>query len=106
MKRARQRIAAIVLALLLVGMQHASELHALEHVAEALKNGPHQSFTLPNDEVCAICALFAGGANALAHVLDFGTPPSASEDHRSYAPPLIARPASRFYDSRAPPVLL
>jgi hypothetical protein len=106
MSRPRRPFVALLLGLLLVGMQYGSQLHALEHVKEALENAQHQSFTLPNDEVCAICALFAGGANALADEVDLGTPVVGSEEHVSYAPLLTARATLRFYDSRAPPVSL
>jgi hypothetical protein len=106
MMHSRHPFAAFILALLLVGMQYGSELHALEHIEEALKNGPDQSFGAPGEEACAICALFAGGANAVADEIDPGTLVFASEQHVSLAPPLTARAATRFYDSRAPPVSL
>jgi hypothetical protein len=103
MMRSRHPFAALVLALLLVGMQYGSQLHALEHIEEALKNAPHQSFGLPEDELCALCALFAGGANALTAEIDPDPPAFVSEEHRGYAPSSAARIAPRFYDSRAPP---
>ena len=106
MNRARDPIVAFVLAMLLVGVQYGSQLHALGHAEEALKNGPQQSFTLPDDEVCAMCALFAGGANGLADTIDIETAVFVGEEHVLYAPPLPARTAPRFYDSRAPPVFL
>jgi hypothetical protein len=106
MSRPRHPFVALVLALLLVGIQYGSQLHALEHIEEALKHGPHQSFSVPGDELCVMCALFAGGANALADEVDLGTPVVGSEEHVSYAPLLTARATLRFYDSRAPPASL
>ena len=102
----RRLLRTVVLSLLLLGVQYGGELHALEHVGEALRHAKHQSFDVPNDEICAICALFAGGANALADHGDTPTPAFVGEDDPPYAPPSIAPAAPHFYDSRAPPVLL
>ena len=106
MSRFRHSVVAVVLAVLLVGMQYGAQLHKLEHIEEALRHGQDQSLCLPGDEVCAICALFAGGANALADEIDLDTPVFASEEHVSHAPLLTARATPHFYDSRAPPAFL
>lgn len=103
---ARRLVRAIVLSLLLVGVQYGAQLHALEHVGEALRHAKHQSFSVPDDEVCAICALFAGGANALS---DHAEPAAAvffGEEDPPYAPTPIAAATPRFYESRAPPGFL
>ena len=106
MKRSRHPFVAFVLAMLVVGVQYGSQLHALGHAEESLKNGPDRSFSLPDDEACSICALFAGGANGLADAIDIDTAVFVGEEHVLYAPPLPARTAPRFYDSRAPPAFL
>ena len=62
----------LALSLLLVWTQLASGLHALEHIREALKQTPDHSLNVPGDEVCAMCALFAGGASALAGDIESG----------------------------------
>ena len=106
MIRLRRLLRAVVLSLLLVGVQYGALLHALEHDGEALRHAQGQSFSVPDDEVCAICALFAGGANALA---DHTNPAAAvffGEHAPPYAPTPIAAAAPHFYESRAPPVFL
>ena len=103
MIRSRHPFVAFLLALLLVGVQSGGELHALEHVGEALRHAPDQSLSLPGDEVCAICALFAGGANALSDTADPGfVAPDARENTFSLP---ASRPAAApsYYSSRAPP---
>jgi len=106
MSRSRRPFLAFAVSLLLVGMQYGAQLHALEHVKEALERGPHQSFSIPEDEVCAMCALFAGGASAICDDIDLAKPAVATDEQPSYAPTFAARAAPRFYDGRAPPVFL
>jgi hypothetical protein len=97
---------AFVLSLLLVGMQLGGELHALEHLREALKQTPDHSLTAPHDEPCPICALFAGGANAAAGDVDNAPVPVVAQGNPKLAPASIATPAPCYYSSRAPPSLI
>ena len=96
-----------MLALLLVFMQQGAQLHALEHDNVRLHRAHDAGMQAPADDaVCAMCALFAGGANAAAaeasalgaSATDF-SPPS-----RAIALVAIASPSP--YQSRAPPPIL
>ena len=105
-RHSRRPLVALVLALLLVGMQYGAQLHALEHVGNALKHTPDHSFTTPGNELCAMCALFAGGASALSGKPDAGfVAPDAREITLSLHASLAADTPS-YYSSRAPPSLL
>ena len=106
MTRSRHPVVAFVLALLVVGVQYGGELHALEHVGEALRDAQGQFCGAPNDEVCAICALFAGGANAAAGDADVATLAVGAETKPQFVPASIVAPAPSWYSSRAPPVFL
>ena len=106
MTRSRHPVVAFVLALLVVGVQYGGELHALEHVGEALRDAQGQFFGAPNDEVCAICALFAGGANAAAGDPDLAALAPGVQTKPQFVPASIAAPAPSWYSSRAPPVFL
>ncbi len=99
-------VRVITLSLLLVGVQYGGELHALEHVGEALRDAQGQFCGAPNDEVCAICALFAGGANAAAGDADVVTLAAGAETKPQFVPASIVAPAPSWYSSRAPPVFL
>jgi hypothetical protein len=105
--RSRHPFVAFALALLIVGVQYGAQLHALEHLSEELKRTPDRSFTTPPDsELCAICALFAGGANAVASETDQARFAIATEANPHFAPASIATPAPSYYSSRAPPTFL
>ena len=107
MLRSRNPFVAFVLALLVVGVQYGGQLHALEHVSETLRHAPDQSLsTAPAAETCAICALFAGGANAVASDIDDDAHSIATAANPQSAPPSIATSAPSWYSSRAPPSLL
>jgi len=100
-------LVALALSLLLLGMQLGAQLHALEHDGERLARPHGVALVVPTaDDVCAICASFAGGAHA-----------SPAPDHRLVANPLAASliatefatfagTAPAYYQSRAPPSLL
>ena len=105
-RHSRRPLVALVLALLLVGMQYGAQLHALEHVGNALQQTPDHSFTTPGNELCVMCALFAGGASALSGTPDagFATPDARENTLLRYAS--IAAAAPSYYSSRAPPSLL
>jgi hypothetical protein len=107
MRRPLQPLLALVLSLLLMGMQLGAQLHALEHDGERLARPHDAGLVAPTaDDVCPICALFAGGAHA-----------SPAPEYRFAATPLaearvagksatLAGDAPAYYQSRAPPVLL
>jgi hypothetical protein len=100
-------LATFALSLLLVGMQLGAQLHALEHDGERLARPHGTALLVPAaDEVCAICAAFAGGAHA-----------SPAPEQRFVADPFadvrvaaeftnFAGVAPAYYQSRAPPALL
>ncbi|TMG83616.1 MAG: hypothetical protein E6H78_11855 [Betaproteobacteria bacterium] len=102
MIRALRLLFALALALLLSGMQLGAQLHALEHDGERLARPHGVALIIPTtDDVCAICASFAG----------------AAPDHRFVANPFaeslvavefatLAGVAPVYYQSRAPPALL
>jgi hypothetical protein len=96
----------LALSLLLVWTQLASGLHALEHIKEALNQTQDHSLNVPGDEVCAMCALFAGGASAVAGDIDRGYEAFATNETPRSASASIAAAAPSYYCSRAPPSLL
>lgn len=104
--RSRHRYFGFGLALLFVGVQYGAQLHALGHIGEQLKHTPDHSLTVPGDEVCAMCALFAGGCSALAGATNpaFVAPDKLAIG--SLPPMALAAAAPAYYFSRAPPSLL
>ena len=105
MKRAR--LLAFLFAVLLLGMQHGAQLHALSHLGGLLDRPQEQGLQLPaNDTSCLICALSAGGSNAIA--ADGPSVPSVAAatavTWATVASPSLSAPA--YYSSRAPPTLL
>jgi hypothetical protein len=106
MARPHRLLFTLVLSVLLVGTQLASGLHALEHVREALKQTQDHSLRVPGDEVCAMCALFAAGASAVAGDIDHGYEALATDETRRSTSAWIAAAAPSYYNSRAPPSLL
>jgi len=103
MIRRHRALLTIVLSLLLVGMQLQSRVHALEHVGEMLRHGADRSLILPVPDACAACALFAGGANAIACDSVDITPEVARAEAPSRAFASFAPNAPSYYLSRAPP---
>jgi hypothetical protein len=99
-------VRVIALSLLLVGVQYGALLHALEHDGEALRHAQGQTFSVPDDEVCAICVLFAGGANAVASDAACAALALGAEAKPQFAPTSIAASTPSWYSSRAPPVSL
>jgi len=93
-------------ALLFVGVQSGAQLHALEHLRDSLRHTPDHSLTVPAQEACAMCVLFAGGANAAAggDVAAFAAPDTGQTS--STPPASLAATAPSYYSSRAPPGLL
>jgi hypothetical protein len=106
MIRPRHPLLALAFSLLLVGMQFGAQLHALEHLRDSLRHTPAHSLTAPADEPCAMCALFAGGANAVTagSGAAFAAPDACQAFSLPPASPAASAPS--YYSSRAPPVLL
>ena len=107
MTRTRRPLFALILSLLLVGMQLGAQLHALEHDSERLARPHGAAVLVPSaDEVCAVCASFAGGSHAIpTSVHTIGVPPSrAARATGAFAS--IAGTPPAYYQTRAPPALL
>lgn len=100
-------IVAVLLALLLVLMQQGAQLHALEHDSQRMQVPHDTGLQAPvSDVACAMCALFAGGADAAA--ADVVVPSTQTED---FTPPrrtnsLVAVASLPPYQGRAPPSTL
>lgn len=102
-----RRFFMALLCVLLLGMQQEAQWHALGHFGDWLQRSHEQGLQLPQgDEVCAICALFAGGStaatNSTAALAEVANPYAAPE----FATPSWTAAAPSFYQSRAPPVPL
>ena len=106
MARPHRLLFALVLSVLLVGMQLASGLHALEHARNALKQTHDHSLSVPSDDVCAMCALFAGSTSAVAGDIDHGYELLATDEAPQFASASFAPAAPAYYQSRAPPLFL
>jgi hypothetical protein len=105
--RSRRRFFALILSLLLVGMQVGAQLHALEHDSERVARPHGAALLVPGaDEVCAVCVSFAGGSHAVPpSTLALGAvPPRTALAGNAFASIAGAPPA--YYQSRAPPALL
>ena len=105
--RSRRPFFALILSLLLVGMQLGAQLHALEHDGERLARPHGAALLVPAvDDVCAVCASFAGGSHAIpTSVLTIGVPPPrAARSTGAFAS--IAGTPPAYYQTRAPPALL
>ncbi len=101
---ALRTVAVAALSLLLCGMQLGALVHPYQHDAERLGRPHGAAVLVPGaDEVCAICASFAGGAHA-----------SPAPERATLAQPSsvlridsdvtsIAVRAPSYYRSRAPP---
>src|SRR5438105_7217075 len=97
---------AFFLSLLLVITALEAQVHALEHVRDMLAHTPDHSLVSPSDEACAVCALFAGGANGLAGTADVIAVTFATHERLQSAPVSVTPAFSSYYQSRAPPSLL
>ena len=106
MNRLHRLSFALLLSLLLVGMQLGSSVHAIEHFGDALKQSPDHSLGKQHLEQCPICASFAGGSNAAAGDAGATAPAAVSASRFAFAPRSIPTPAPSYYSSRAPPSLL
>jgi hypothetical protein len=104
--RLRNPFVALVLGLLVVGVQYGAQLHALEHVDKTFRHADQSLSTAPTNEACAICALFAGGTNAVASEHGEKSFVITPAGNSQLAPASIATAAPSWYSSRAPPQLL
>jgi len=105
-RRRRNAAAALLLGLLLVGMQTGAQLHAIGHFGEWMQRPHDLELQLPDDDACAICALFAGGANAAPS--ETAEKATAAADFQAPREPratsaALASPSP--YQSRAPPLI-
>ena len=105
--RSRRPFFALILSLLLVGMQLGAQLHALEHDGERLARPHGAALLVPGaDDVCAVCASFAGGSHAIpTSVLTIGVPPPRAARSTSAFASIAGTPPA-YYQTRAPPALL
>ena len=97
---------ALFLSLLLIVVQLQAQVHALGHVGEMQRHTPEHSLVAPVDEACAMCALFAGGASAIACDTSEGWVAPTADELPSCADASWAPAAPSYYLSRAPPPLL
>jgi hypothetical protein len=104
--RSRRPLFALILSLLLLGVQLDGPLHALSHVGEALSHSRDHSLVAPSDQACAECTLLAGGANALAGGGDDIAVTLAAQEWPQPAPVSITPAFFSYYQTRAPPTLL
>ena len=106
MARSRRPFFALILSLLLLGMQVEAQLHALSHVREALGHSRDHSLLAPSDAACAECTLLAGSANAIAGDIGEAAVTLAALEHALAAPASVTPAFSSYYQTRAPPTLL
>jgi hypothetical protein len=104
--RAFRPLVAFALSLLLVGMQIEAQLHALEHVREALGHTRDHSLVVPGDDACAVCTFFASGANAIAGDVGEAALTLAAHERAPSTPVSVTPAFSSYYQTRAPPALL
>jgi hypothetical protein len=104
--RSRRPFFALILSLLLLGMQVEAQLHALSHVREALGHSRDHSLLAPSDAACAECTLLAGSANAIAGDIGEAAVTLAAQEHALAAPASVTPAFSSYYQTRAPPALL
>lgn len=104
--RSRRPFFALILSLLLVCVQLEAQLHALQHIGEALGHSRDHSLVAPSDQACAECTLLAGGANAIAGDSGEAVVTLAAQEHALSTPVSITPAFSSYYHSRVPPTLL
>jgi hypothetical protein len=95
---------SVLFVLLMLGMQHELQVHALQHLGPTLHPAQEQGLQAPvADVACLECSLLAGGASAIA--VEFpALPPAAVATQRivsALATRTLAAPS--WYSSRAPP---
>ena len=98
---------ALIMSLLLLGMQQEAQLHALTHVASLLHR-PCDVGLQPQvaDEMCEKCVLLSGGSHALPLAAQTPTATDYAATSEQVPPALASLVRPTYYLSRAPPVLL
>ena len=104
--RSRRPLFALILSLLLLGAQVQAQLHAFEHVREALGHSRDHSLVAPSDAACAECRLLAGSANAIAGDIGEAAIMLVAQERALSAPVSVTPAFSSYYQTRAPPTLL
>jgi hypothetical protein len=104
--RSRRPFFALILSLLLVGAQVEAQLHALEHVREALSHSRDHSLVAPSDGACVECMLVAGSANAIAGDIGEVDVALVAQEPALSAPVSVTPAFFSYYQTRAPPTLL
>jgi len=104
--RPHRAVVAVLLALLLLAMQHEGQRHALSHGTQLPGRGQEQSLSAEVESACAECALLAAGAHGIAggsHALPIA---AIAQLRGRYAPVSAPVAAPFYYRSRAPPSFL
>ena len=103
----RARFLTWLFAVLLLGMQQGTQVHALSHLGGLLDRPHEQGLQVaPGDAPCVVCALCAGGSNAIASEGP-SVPSTAAPSTATWviaSSPTTSAPS--YYLSRAPPTLL
>lgn len=95
---------SVLFALLLLGVQHEVQVHALQHLGVALHPAQEQGLQAPAaDVVCLECSLLAGGASAVAVEFTALPPASIATQRIVSAATTRSLSAPSYYSSRAPP---
>ena len=100
----RARLLTWLFAVLLLGMQQGAQLHSLSHLG-GLVDRPHdQALQVPaSDTSCLICALSAGGSNAIASEAPSVPRVAAPSTAAWVIASSRATSSPTYYLSRAPP---
>ncbi|MEO8740952.1 MAG: hypothetical protein ABI537_14785 [Casimicrobiaceae bacterium] len=102
-----RRFVTLLFALLLLGMQHQLQVHALQHLDSVLHARHDTGLQAPvADASCLECALLAAGTSAIpgGHSSTPALAPVGERQHVATAARRLAAPS--YYSSRAPPSLL
>jgi len=102
MPRRCRTVVALLLSILLVGMQAEAHRHALSHYA-TIDATQQPAWHAPSETPCAECALLAGcSAGLIDQAAEPRTPPiTGPQPDAAFVSPAPACPS--FYRSRAPP---
>jgi hypothetical protein len=98
-----RRLIAILLYVLLLGMQQEGVRHGLEHLRAQLIQAHEQALQVP-DTPCVECELLAGAAHAVAAAPPLLDVAHAVADVPDVRTALVALEAPHYYSARAPPV--
>jgi hypothetical protein len=98
---------SVLFALLLLGVQHEVQVHALQHLGAALHPAQEQGLQAPvADMVCLECSLLAGGASTAAVEITALPPASVATERIVSTATTRSLSAPSYYSSRAPPPLI